>query len=204
MIAKLKGLLESVGEHAIIVDVGGVGYLLHCSRHTLGQLPPLGEAIELDVETIFKQESLTLYGFQTIEEKEAFRLLQRVQGVGTRVALAILSVLSPAQIYECIQLQDHAPITQADGVGPKVAQRIVRELKDKLGDLTALSVTTLKAGSLGTLPKSSEALSALLHLGYKRNEALGALQYVRQEAPEKESVDDIIPLALKYLGTKLK
>lgn len=204
MIAKLKGLVETVGEHSLVLDVGGVGYLLFCPRSTLGHLPPVGDYIVLVVETVLKQESLTLYGFRTEEERDSFRVLQKVQGVGAKVAMAILSTLLPHQIYECITFQDHLPLTKADGVGPKLAQRIVRELKDQVSSLQG-NVTSFGA-SLHTPEERNfpEALAALLRLGYKRAEALEALNHVKKEFPQKETIDALIPFALKYLGTKLK
>lgn len=203
MIAKLKGVVESVSDHTLILDVGGVGYLLSCPRSTLGRIPAPGGYATLMVETVLRQESLSLYGFLTEAEQHTFRLLQKVQGVGSRLAMAILSSLLPHEIYECIAFQDHVPLTKAEGVGPKLAQRIVRELKDQGNTIQE------KPSSLGTIHTAEErhvpeALSALLHLGYKRTEALEALGHVKKEFPQKETVDELIPFALKYLGTKLK
>ena len=131
MIAKLTGSLDSRYDTSVVIDVNGVGYALLCSQNTLQDLPGEGAACVLFVEPLIRSESITLFGFSSETERSAFRLLLTVQGVGGKVCLAILSVLTPLQIQNNILSQDHVPFTQADGVGPKLAQRIVRELKDK-------------------------------------------------------------------------
>src|SRR6476620_9038152 len=131
MIGKLKGLIDSYGEDFVILDVGGVGYLVHCSARTLQALPAQGEAVTLSIETHVREDQIKLFGFTSDLEREWFRLLQTVQGVGTKVALAILSTLKPADLASAIALRDKAAITRTPGVGPKVAERIVTELKDK-------------------------------------------------------------------------
>ncbi|MBT5654293.1 MAG: Holliday junction branch migration protein RuvA, partial [Alphaproteobacteria bacterium] len=132
MIAKLKGLIDTRLEDSIIIDVQGVGYQLFCSNQTLSQLPEVGEACEVQVETIMRAEQLTLFGFATPEEKGWFKLLTTVQGVGARVGLALLSALSANDLTNALLAEDKAMITRADGVGPKLAGRIVTELKDKV------------------------------------------------------------------------
>ena len=131
MIGKLKGILDSYGEDFIVIDVNGVGYVVHCSARTLQSLPAAGEAVTLAIETHVREDQIRLFGFQADIEREWFRLLQTVQGVGTKVALSILSTLRPADLASAIALRDKAAITRTPGVGPKVAERIVTELKDK-------------------------------------------------------------------------
>src|SRR5687768_17183284 len=130
MIGKLRGSIDSYGEDFVIVDVSGVGYLVHCSSRTLQALPAQGETVTLAIETHVREDQIKLFGFTTDMEREWFRLLQTVQGVGTKVALAILGTLKPADLASAIALRDKATITQAPGVGQKVAERVVTELKD--------------------------------------------------------------------------
>ena len=131
MIGKLKGLIDSYGEDYVILDVGGVGYQVHCSSRTLQALPSPGEAAVLSIETYVREDQIKLFGFRSDTEREWFRLLQTVQGVGAKVALAVLSTLPPSDLANAIALRDKAAVTRTPGVGPKVAERIVTELKDK-------------------------------------------------------------------------
>src|SRR6476469_1144162 len=131
MIGKLKGIIDTYGEDYVIVDVGGVGYLVHCSARTLQALPAQGEAVTLAIETHVREDQIRLFGFTSDLEREWFRLLQTVQGVGAKVALSILSTLKPGELASAIAIADKAAIRRAPGVGPKVAERIVIELKDK-------------------------------------------------------------------------
>lgn len=203
MIAKLKGLVDSVGTNWAILDVNGVGYQLFCDARTLSQLGNCDGVVSLCTETILRQDSLTLYGFLTQEDQDTFRLLTTVQGVGMKAALAILSVLSPAEITHAVVTQDKAMVSRADGVGPKLAGRIVSELKDKVGALSAsISVTPGASGSnvhhhLAGI--SADALSALLNLGYKRADAQDAIANVMKDQPEM-TLDGLIPETLKYLS----
>lgn len=200
MIAKLKGLVDSVGSNWVIMDVNGVGYQLFCDVRTLSQLSACEGVTSLYTETVLRQDSLTLYGFLSQEDQETFRLLTTVQGVGMKAALAILSVLSPGEIAHAVAAQDKAMIARADGVGPKLAGRIVSELKDKVGAIGA--VTTLHTGAtIQSHPAgvNSDALSALLNLGYRRNDALDAISFVTKERSDI-TLDTLIPEALKYLS----
>ena len=131
MIGKLKGIIDSYGEDFIIVDVNGVGYVVHCSARTLQSLPPTGDPVSLAIETHVREDQIRLFGFTSDIEREWFRLLQTVQGVGTRVALSILSTLRPAELASAIAMRDKAMVARSPGVGPKVAERVVTELKDK-------------------------------------------------------------------------
>ena len=131
MIGKLKGVIDSYGDDFVILDVQGVGYVVHCSSRTLQNLPPIGEAASLSIETHVREDMIRLFGFRSDAEREWFRLLQSVQGVGAKVALGILSVLDPGTLATAIATGDKASVARGPGVGPKLAQRIVSELKDK-------------------------------------------------------------------------
>jgi Holliday junction DNA helicase RuvA subunit len=133
MIAKLKGRLDSTGIDHAIIDVGGVGYLVGASSRTLAALGPVGEAVTIHTEMLVAEDSIRLVGFARAEERDWYRLLTHVQGVGSRVALAILSALEPLELHRAVAMGDKAMIARANGVGPKLAQRIVNELKDKIG-----------------------------------------------------------------------
>src|SRR2546421_4299549 len=131
MIGKLKGLIDGYGEDYVILDVGGVGYQVHCSGRTLQALPAPGEAVVLSIETYVREDQIRLFGFRTDVEREWFRLLQTVQGVGAKVALSVLGTLKPAELATAVATRDRAMVARSPGVGPKVAERIVTELKDK-------------------------------------------------------------------------
>lgn len=196
MIAKLKGLVDTIGETWVILDVNGVGYHLSCSRRTLSQLEE-GAAATLYVETILRQDMLQLYGFGDASEKDWFNLLTTVQGVGMKVGLAILSVMGPGELHQALATQDKAMFTRADGVGPKLAERITNELKGKQpagSTLASLHVLPTKA-----LPVQEEAVSALINLGYRRQEALEAVHQACQ-TQESPTVEDIIRLGLNRLA----
>src|SRR5918999_6147663 len=144
MIGKLKGIIESYGEDYVIVDVGGVGYVVHCSVRTLQALPATGEAAVLSIETYVREDQIKLFGFRTDAEREWFRLLQTVQGVGAKVALAVLGTLAPSDLANAIALRDKAAVARTPGVGPKVAERIVTELKDKAPAFAALDPAVVR------------------------------------------------------------
>ncbi|MGB3390478.1 MAG: Holliday junction branch migration protein RuvA, partial [Pseudaminobacter sp.] len=144
MIGKLKGTVDEIGEDYCVVDVHGVGYVAHCSTRTLAALPDAGEAVTLFIETYVREDMIRLYGFQTTLEREWFRLLQNnVQGVGAKVALAVLSTLPPADLANAIALRDIAMVSRAPGVGKKVAERIVTELKNKAPALAGPATGTI-------------------------------------------------------------
>jgi Holliday junction DNA helicase RuvA len=200
MIAKLKGRVDTIGDAWVIVDVQGVGYLLSCSRQTLSNLPSPGEFAEIFVETIMKAEQLTLYGFLTMDEKDYFKILVTVQGIGGRMALSILSVAAPSVLSHAILSQQEGVFTQADGVGPKLAGRIVRELKDKVGKLNFAPVTQGLASSNDKAHYlHQEALSALMNLGYRRAEVVDVLHDVSREWPAL-ALEGLIAHALKKLS----
>src|SRR5207237_1212836 len=131
MIGKLKGIVDSYGEDSIVLDVNGVGYLVHCSARTLQELPGTGQPATLSIETYVREDQIRLFGFLTDVEREWFRLLQTVQGVGAKVALSVLGTLKPAELASAIAMRDKSMVARSAGVGPKVAERIVTELKDK-------------------------------------------------------------------------
>lgn len=204
MIAKLSGRLDSIGTDSVVVDVGGVGYLVFCSARTLRRLGAVGEAASLAIETHVREDAINLYGFFDTVERDWFRLLTTVQGVGARVALALLSVLSPDQLTLAISAQDRTMLTQADGVGPKLANRIMSELKDKVGALKAdAGVVVSAAVSPVGEPvgrSTADAVSALVNLGYRRAEAFGAVATAAQRLGQDADVSELIRAALKELS----
>jgi Holliday junction DNA helicase RuvA len=203
MIGKLKGRIDSYGDDWVIVDVGGVGYQVHCSSHTLSGLPGVGEAVALAIETYVREDQIKLFGFASDAERDWFRLLLTVQGVGTRVAVAILSTLRPSELMNAIALQDKAQVARAPGVGPKVAQRITAELKDKMpamGTLdTSLAAVQASVEAAGSTPVS-EAVSALVNLGYPHVQAGVAVSNAMRSAGEDAPLEALIRDALKELA----
>lgn len=197
MIAKLKGILDSTGIDHAVIDVGGVGYLVGASSRTLSALGFVGEAVTVHTEMLVSEESIRLVGFATAEERNWFRLLTGVQGVGARVALAILSALEPAEIHRAVAMGDKAMVSRANGVGPKLAQRIVMELKDRIG--VAPAGTALAAGTapLPTGSNSADAVSALQNLGFKPAEASAAVAAAEAEAGDGVTLDTLVRLALR-------
>jgi Holliday junction DNA helicase RuvA len=203
MIASLKGLVESVGEDSAVIETGGVGYLVFCSARTLAALPQPGEAAALKIETHVREDHIHLYGFATSAEREMFRRLITVQGVGARVALAILSVLSPAELGLAMAAGDKAALGRAPGVGPKLAQRIVTELKDKVAGLElagALGAAPARGGGDGLDAALGDAVSALVNLGYGRAEAFGAVMEASRELGGGARVEVLIRAGLARLG----
>jgi Holliday junction DNA helicase RuvA len=204
MIGKLKGIIDSYGEDFIVVDVGGVGYLVHCSTRTLQALPGAGEPVALSIETHVREDQIKLFGFTSDVEREWFRLLQTVQGVGTKVALAILGTLKPADLASAIAMRDKAAITRTPGVGPKVAERVVTELKDKAPALSAVDPAVVRlSGALDErrAPQPvADAVSALVNLGYGQPQAAAAIAAATREAGEGAETAKLIRLGLKELA----
>ena len=204
MIGKLKGLIDSYGEDFVILDVGGVGYQVHCSSRTLQALPSPGEAAVLSIETYVREDQIKLFGFRTDTEREWFRLLQTVQGVGAKVALAVLSTLPPAELANAIALRDKAAVARTPGVGPKVAERIVTELKDKAPAYADLDPAVVRlAGSVDEkrAPQPiADAVSALVNLGYGQPQAAAAIAAAAREAGEGAETAKLIRLGLKELS----
>lgn len=204
MIGKLKGILDSVGDDYIIIDVGGVGYQVHCSARTLGGLPSVGEAMGMAIETHVRETEIKLFGFSDDLERDWFRLLQSVQGVGAKVALAIQSTFSSGDLASAIALQDKAMITRAPGVGPKVGQRIIAELKDKVPAYSDAAAAEMGlATDIGDGVASSavsDAVSALGNLGYSSQQAAGAISVALKNAGEDATSAQLIRFGLKELA----
>ncbi len=201
MIGKLKGIVDDSGLDWAIVDVNGVGYEVHCSPRTLSALPARGEAVELHIETHVRETEFRLFAFTSKMEREWFRLLQTVQGVGARVALAVLGTMSPQDLANAIATRDKAAITRTPGVGPKVAQRLLIELKDKLPSLGPVEGLAAKAGEAEVEgAAAADAVSALVNLGYAPAQASRAISTALREAGDKASAQDLIRLGLKALA----
>ena len=198
MIARLSGLLASVGADSVVVDVNGVGYLVQASSRTLSAVGSLGAAVVLHIDTQVREDSITLFGFLSEEERDWFRLLQSVQGVGGRVALAILSVLPPADLQTAIAMKDQASVARANGVGPKLAARIVNELKDKAGSIVVSGgVSAAFVALSGTGGAVKDALSALANLGFKPIDASRAVAEAQAELGEAATFGELVRVALK-------
>lgn len=204
MIGKLKGILDEIGEDHVILDVHGVGYQIYCSANTLAHLPAIGENLTLCIDTHLRQDMIRLYGFTTALERDWFILLQSVQGVGAKVALAIQTVLPASELASAIALQDKAMVSRAPGVGPKVAQRIVAELKDKAPQYSGAAAAEiglqadLGAGEANT--NIADAVSALTNLGYSSQQASAAIAASVNSAGEQANSATLIRLGLKELA----
>ena len=200
MIGKLTGIVDSTGDDWVILDVGGVGYMVFCSGRTLGLLPPPGGAAVLWIETHVREDHIHLFGFAETAERDWFRLLHSVQGVGAKMALAVLSVLPPNELVRAIAAQDKAALSRANGVGPKLAGRIASELKDKAGGM-ALGPVEAANGTAGGGEVSEDAVSALVNLGYRRAEAFAVVAKASGELGAKASVESLIKAGLKELAS---
>ena len=194
MIAHLKGILAATGTDHAVIDVGGVGYLVGCSGRTLAALPPAGEAATLFTEMLVAEDFIRLVGFAHADERDWFRLLTGVQGVGSRVALAILSAFEPGDLARAVAAQDKAMVARANGVGPKLAERIVRELKDRVG---GLSLGTPGAAVPAPTGAGTDAVSALLNLGFRPAEASAAVAAATDELGDGATLDALVRLALR-------
>jgi holliday junction DNA helicase RuvA len=201
MIGKLRGIVDSVGEDFVVLDVQGVGYIVHCSGRTLRKLPRPGEAMALAVETQMREDSIKLFGFASDAERDWFRLLQSVQGVGSKVALAVQTVLEVSELAAAIAQQDKTAIARAPGVGPKLAARIIAELKDKAA-LSSMSdaIATQAASTGGQTAAAQDALSVLVNLGYGRPQAAAAVAASLAALGESAPAPDLIRFGLKELG----
>jgi Holliday junction DNA helicase RuvA len=203
MIGKLRGLVDSTGKDWVLVDVNGVGYEVSCASRTLTQMPAPGQPVTLTIETHVREDAIKLYGFMSDAERSWFRLLQNVQGVGAKVALSVLGVLSPNEIATAIALQDKAQVGRAPGVGPKVAQRIVSELKDKAPGLLAAGDIGAKIAGAANESRNthvSDAISALVNLGYSLSEASIAVASVAKKSEKELNTEELIRQGLKELA----
>ena len=204
MIGKLKGVVDEYGDDHVILDVHGVGYVCFCSSRTLQNLPSPGEAAVLAIETIVREDMIRLYGFADADEREWFRLLCTVQGVGTKVALALLSALRPTELASAIALKDVTALCRANGVGKKLAERIAQELKDKTPTFASVDPALVRlSGGLAekTAPKPmADAVSALVNLGYPQLQASAAVANAVKTAGEDAPTEKLIRLGLKELA----
>ena len=211
MIAQLRGTIMQIDDQQAILDVHGVGYAVNISGRTRGQLGTMAGEVTLLTEMQVREDSMTLFGFLDLGERDAFRLLITVQGVGAKAAMAILSVLSPSDLTNAIIAGDKTMVTRADGVGPKIAQRVVNELGEKIGKIASLGAALAigdagaGAGAAGGLDGAAtglfgDAVSALVNLGYGRAEAHSAVMRVQAKASD-DNLSDVIAGALREMGT---
>jgi holliday junction DNA helicase RuvA len=204
MIGKLNGLIESYGQDSVIVDVNGVGYEVYCSARTLQELPGIGQPTALSIETHVREDQIRLFGFITEIEREWFRLLQTVQGVGAKVALSVLGTLKASELASAIAMRDKAMVARAPGVGPKVAERIVTELKDKAPAYTNIDPALVRlSGALDDKRAPApvtDALSALVNLGYAPAQAAAAIAAAARSAGEGAEATTLIRLGLRELA----
>ncbi|HVC53115.1 MAG TPA: Holliday junction branch migration protein RuvA [Stellaceae bacterium] len=203
MIAKLSGMVDQVGADSAVIDVGGVGYLAFCSGRTLGLLS-LGQPAKLLIETHVREDHIHLYGFIDAVERDWFRLLTTVQGVGARLALAILSAVAPDALTLAIVAQDRAMLARAEGVGPRLAARIVNELQNKVGGLALATAPAAgaapPAGAVGGAV--ADAVSALENLKIGRAEAFGAISAAARRLGDGATVEDLIAAGLREVGQR--
>jgi Holliday junction DNA helicase RuvA len=204
MIGKLKGVIDSYGEDFVIIDVGGVGYAVHCSVRTLQALPAPGEAAVLSIETYVREDQIRLFGFLSDAEREWFRLLQTVQGVGARVALSVLGTLKVGDLATAVATRDKATVARSPGVGPKVAERIVTELKDKAPAYVAVDPAVIRLSGAIEEKRApqpvADAISALVNLGYGQPQAAAAIAAAMKDAGEGADAARLIRLGLKELS----
>ena len=201
MIAKLRGRVDDAGDDYAVIDVGGVGYLVFCSARTLAALPGRGEATELAIDTHVREDHIHLYGFSSGNDRDMFRMLMTVQGVGAKVALAILSALSTSEIAQAIAAGDQAAFKRASGVGPKLAQRLVVELKDKVAPMAFAPVAKPRAAQAAEGNNDFEdAVSALINLGYGRMDAFAAVSRAAQAAGGTAPLNVLIRASLRELS----
>jgi holliday junction DNA helicase RuvA len=200
VIASLQGTLETAAADHAVIEAGGVGYQAFCSARTLRRLPATGEQARLLIETHVREDHIHLYGFIDSAERDWFRLLQSVQGVGAKVALSILSALEPDKLAQAIAAQDKAALGEAQGVGPKLATRLAVELKDKV---PAIAVVAKPNGEAPPAPVGgavADAISALVNLGYRRVEAAGAVATAHRSLGEQADVGALVRGGLRELA----
>jgi len=198
MIGKLRGLVDDVDVTSCIIDVNGVGYLLTCSGRTLGLLPDRGMETTLIVETYVREDDIRLFGFSTPSERDAFKLLQNVQGVGAKVAMGILSVMSPSEIASAVSFQEKGMFTRVSGIGSKLADRLLVELKGKMDAFGLANIAAAK--DIAVDQDAGDAVSALVNLGYGKEQAVVAVTQVRKD-DKAASVDSLIRKGLRILAS---
>jgi Holliday junction DNA helicase RuvA len=199
MIASLAGIVEQMGAESVVVDVGGVGYLVFAASRTLARLPARGEPVRLLIETHVREDHIHLYGFADDAERDWFRLLTTVQGVGAKTALALLSALAPDALTAAVLAQDKAALTQAAGVGRKLAQRIVIELREKVGSVALGPAAADDAAAPGNAV-AGDAVSALVNLGYPRTDAFAAVSAAARALGSAARLDALLKASLKELA----
>ncbi len=202
MIAKLAGVVEQIEPDAAVIDVGGVGYLAFCSTRTIGRLPPPGSPARLLIETHVREDHIHLYGFIDVAERDWFRLLTTVQGVGARLALSLLSAVPPEKLGLAILAQDKPALAQAEGVGPRLAARIINELRDKIANIAApvSSSPPLLDEPVNGRGATADAIAALENLGVGRTEALGAIAAAARRFGSEAGADVLIKAGLEELA----
>jgi holliday junction DNA helicase RuvA len=203
MIGKITGRLDQVTSNAVIVDVGGVGYEVTVGARTLSMLPPIGQSVTLAIDTHVREDEIRLYGFASEHERSWFRALQTVQGVGAKIALAVLGTLSAEELANAVALQDKGQVARAPGVGPKVAARIVAELKDKMPSLAPAIRPGGGLAPVAALPEglaARDAVSALTNLGYAHGEAAAAVSAAIGKAGREARAEELIRLGLRELA----
>ena len=202
MIAKLTGLVDQIEHDAAVIDINGVGYRTFCSTRTIGRLPPVGSPVQLLIETHVREDHIHLYGFVDAAERDWFRLLTTVQGVGARLALSILSTVAPETLGLSIMAEDKLVLTQAEGVGPRLAARILNELRDKVGGIAVPALpTALMPGELVIDTRATaDAISALENLGVARSEALGAIGAATRKLGGEAAADALVKAGLEELA----
>jgi Holliday junction DNA helicase RuvA len=204
MIGKLKGIVDSYGEDYILLDVNGVGYQVHCSARTMQAMPSPGEAATLSIETYVREDQIKLFGFTSDSEREWFRLLQTVQGVGAKVALSVLGTLKTSELATAISMRDKATVQRSPGVGAKVAERIVSELKDKVPAFATIDPAAVHlAGALDEkrAPRPvMDAVSALINLGYGQPQAAAAIAAAARNVGDAADTATLIRQGLKELA----
>jgi Holliday junction DNA helicase RuvA len=204
MIGKLKGIIDRYGEDFIILDVNGVGYLVHCSARTLQELPGTGQPATLAIETHVREDQIRLFGFLSDLEREWFRLLQTVQGVGAKVALSVLGTLKPSDLASAIAMRDRAMVARSPGVGPKVAERILTELRDKAPAYAGIDPAAIRLSGAVEERRApqpvADAVSALVNLGYGQPQAAAAIAAASRSAGEGADAARLIRLGLKELA----
>jgi Holliday junction DNA helicase RuvA len=204
MIGKLTGIIDAYGDDFVILDVNGVGYVVHCSSRTLQELPARGEPASLSIETYVREDQIRLFGFLTDLERDWCRLLQTVLGVGARLALAVLGTLKPADLATAVAMRDRATVARTPGVGPKVAERIVTELKDKAPAYAGIDPAVIRLSGAIEEKRApqplSDAISALVNLGYGQPQAAAAIAAAAREAGEGADAARLIRLGLRELS----
>ena len=200
MIAKLAGVIDQIGPEAAIIDVGGVGYLAFCSTRTISRLPVVGAPASLLIETHVREDHIHLYGFVDAAERDWFRQLTTVQGVGARLALAILSAVAPEHLGPAILARDKAALMRADGVGARLAARIVSELHDRVGVAAAEATVPTTAATDADAGPAADAVSALVNLGYRRTEAFGAVVSAARRLGSGADAGALIRVGLQELA----